>query len=174
MGSRKKDKYPLIGERIRQARLEIGMLQRELAGETYSRSYISQIERSIVIPSLSSLFTIGHRLGKPAAWFLMAHDEKMGYRFLHKQEEVTLLDSARGLEKSTLGWVTSVLRRISRCSGAELTQLQEFTSAYLTLNTAQRRMLLHTLQEIMATGDGGRQFVSATVAHGPPQVEANH
>lgn len=58
-----------LGERIRAARLSAGLSQRQLAGDEFTRGYISQIETSLINPSLSSLQIIAGRLGKSLSWF---------------------------------------------------------------------------------------------------------
>ncbi|NLK09299.1 MAG: helix-turn-helix transcriptional regulator, partial [Firmicutes bacterium] len=59
-----------VGERIRARRLKLGMTQQELAGEMFTKSFISQIEKNHARPSLKSLQTLATRLGKPMAYFL--------------------------------------------------------------------------------------------------------
>jgi len=60
----------VIGERIKAARLELGLNQEQLAGGTFSRSFISELERNKRRPSAESLRVIAKRLGKPLDYFL--------------------------------------------------------------------------------------------------------
>lgn len=59
-----------IGSRIRQRRKELGMTQEALAGEQFSKSFISQVEKGQTWPSLPALAYIAQRLGRPIEWFV--------------------------------------------------------------------------------------------------------
>ena len=61
---------PGPGARIRQARLSRGMTQRQLAGERYTASYISALEKGLTRASVAALDYLSERLGVPAAHFL--------------------------------------------------------------------------------------------------------
>ena len=59
-----------LGEKLRQARLEAGMTQRQLCGEEITRNMLSQIENGAARPSMPTLQYLAHRLSKPVSWFL--------------------------------------------------------------------------------------------------------
>lgn len=59
-----------LGERIKQARLEAGLSQRQLCGETVTRNMLSQIENGTARPSMATLSYFAARLGKPVSYFL--------------------------------------------------------------------------------------------------------
>lgn len=59
-----------IGETIRRLRLARKLTQAELAGEAFSKSYISQLERGNVTPSLRALRVIAAKLGVAPSWLL--------------------------------------------------------------------------------------------------------
>lgn len=59
-----------LGERLRKARLEAGLSQRQLCGETITRNMLSQIESGKAQPSMSTLRILAQRLGKPVGYFL--------------------------------------------------------------------------------------------------------
>jgi transcriptional regulator with XRE-family HTH domain len=59
-----------IGERIRAARYAAQLTQTELAADHYSKSYISAIERSKMIPSLHALQYLAGRLAVPISSLL--------------------------------------------------------------------------------------------------------
>ena len=61
---------PCVGQKIRARRLKMGMTQQDLAGDTFTKSFISQLEKSHARPSLRSLQIIAARLGKPVGYFL--------------------------------------------------------------------------------------------------------
>jgi tetratricopeptide (TPR) repeat protein len=59
-----------IGQRIREARLRAGLTQQQLAGERYTKAYISALETGIARPSMVALTYICERLGLPASHFI--------------------------------------------------------------------------------------------------------
>lgn len=59
-----------LGEKIRAARLEAGLSQRQLCGDTVTRNMLSQIENGSARPSMTTLQIFAARLGKPISWFL--------------------------------------------------------------------------------------------------------
>lgn len=61
---------PHVGEKIRALRLKMGMTQQDVAGNDFTKSFISQIEKNHARPSLKSLQIIADRLGKPISYFL--------------------------------------------------------------------------------------------------------
>src|SRR5881396_4004898 len=52
-----------LGERVRELRIAAGMTQTELAGERFSKEYVSQIERGKTRPTQETLAWIAERLG---------------------------------------------------------------------------------------------------------------
>lgn len=59
-----------IGNRIKQARLEAGLSQRQLCGDTITRNMLSLIESGKARPGMDTLAYLAARLGKPMGWFL--------------------------------------------------------------------------------------------------------
>lgn len=59
-----------LGEKLRQARMEAGLSQRELCGEIITRNMLSQIEHGTAGPSMGTLRYLASRLGKPVSYFL--------------------------------------------------------------------------------------------------------
>ncbi len=59
----------MIGERIRKARLELGMSQSQLAGKEMTRAFISLLETGRCNASPETLRIIARRLGKPISYF---------------------------------------------------------------------------------------------------------
>ena len=54
-----------MGKRLREARLRLSMTQSEVAGDTFSVSYISAVERGQIRPSLGALEQLSERLDVP-------------------------------------------------------------------------------------------------------------
>lgn len=59
-----------IGEKLRSARLEAGLSQRALCGDTITRNMLSLIEHGSASPSMGTLKILAERLGKPVSFFL--------------------------------------------------------------------------------------------------------
>jgi tetratricopeptide (TPR) repeat protein len=57
-----------LGERLRQLRVAAGMTQTELAGDRFSKEYVSQIERGKTRPTSETIEWIAGRLGVDAAF----------------------------------------------------------------------------------------------------------
>jgi tetratricopeptide (TPR) repeat protein len=52
-----------LGERLRQLRVSAGLTQTELAGDRFSKEYVSQIERGKTRPTRETIEWLAHRLG---------------------------------------------------------------------------------------------------------------
>ena len=59
-----------IGNRLKQARLEAGLSQRQLCGDVITRNMLSQIENGAARPSMDTLTFLAGRLGKSVSYFL--------------------------------------------------------------------------------------------------------
>src|SRR5256886_14455924 len=57
-----------LGERLRQLRVAAGMTQTELAGERFSKEYVSQIERGKTRPTRETVEWLAQRLGVDAGF----------------------------------------------------------------------------------------------------------
>jgi transcriptional regulator with XRE-family HTH domain len=93
-----------LGERVRMARCAANLTQQELAGQTYSKSYISAVERGKMLPSLSSLRLLAERPVVPeeptqeeAGAVLLRHAEALLERGCYEEAAATL---RQGLEEA--------------------------------------------------------------------------
>ena len=59
-----------LAEKLKAARLEAGLSQRQLCGDTITRNMLSQIENGAARPSMATLQYLAQRLGKPVSYFL--------------------------------------------------------------------------------------------------------
>ena len=59
-----------LGQRIKAARLEAGLSQRQLCGDRITRNMLSQIENGTARPSMDTLVYIAHQMGRPVGYFL--------------------------------------------------------------------------------------------------------
>src|SRR4029079_19578177 len=63
-----------LGARLKTARLKAGLTQQQLAGDRYTKAYVSALENALIKPSIVALEYLASRLG-PAASRLMADEE---------------------------------------------------------------------------------------------------
>ena len=83
-----------LGEKLKQARLEAGLSQRQLCGDTITRNMLSQIENGSAKPSYATLQVLSARLGKPVSYFWEdAPSENLA--LLHKAQQA---DAAEAME----------------------------------------------------------------------------
>lgn len=59
-----------LGARIKAARLELGLTQKQLCGEKITRNMLSLLENESASPSVETLMYLAQRLGKPVGYFL--------------------------------------------------------------------------------------------------------
>jgi transcriptional regulator with XRE-family HTH domain len=59
-----------LGEKLKQARLDAGLSQRQLCGEEITRNMLSLIENGAAKPSMKTLQYLAGRLGKSVGFFL--------------------------------------------------------------------------------------------------------
>lgn len=59
-----------LGQKIKQARQEAGLSQRQLCGNAITRNMLSQIENGSARPSMATLQYLAGRLGKSVSFFL--------------------------------------------------------------------------------------------------------
>jgi tetratricopeptide (TPR) repeat protein len=59
-----------IGGRIRESRRRAGLTQQQLAGDRYTKAYVSALETGIARPSMVALSYLSERLGLPPSHFL--------------------------------------------------------------------------------------------------------
>jgi transcriptional regulator with XRE-family HTH domain len=72
---------PLPGTRIRAARLRAGLTQKALAGDRYTGSYISALEKGLTRASMAALQYLAGRLSVPTDYFI--RDEKPRWARMH-------------------------------------------------------------------------------------------
>ena len=59
-----------LGQKLRSARLQRGLSQRQLCGEVITRNMLSQIESGSARPSMDTLAYLAKQLQLPMSWFL--------------------------------------------------------------------------------------------------------
>ncbi|MCX8116840.1 MAG: helix-turn-helix domain-containing protein [Desulfobacterota bacterium] len=77
-----------LGEKIRSMRKKLGMTQKELAGQVgLTPSFISQLEKNLISPSLDSLFKLSEKLNVQPIYFLTDGEGDFIQKKLIKPEE---------------------------------------------------------------------------------------
>ena len=64
-----------VGEKIRRRRTELGLTQREVAGENVTRNMICRIERGDCFPSLDTLRSVAKALSVSVAYLVSEEDD---------------------------------------------------------------------------------------------------
>ena len=91
-----------LGQRIRQARLEAGLSQRQLCGEEITRNMLSQIENGLARPSMGTLTYLAARLGKPVSFFLEENAVTSPNQAVMAQARATWFDGDAGQARREL------------------------------------------------------------------------
>ena len=118
-----------LGEKIRQARLEAGMSQRQLCAEEITRNMLSLIENGNAKPSMDTLRYLAGRLGKPVSFFLEEEavvlpnrdsmiQARKAYQQGNYEEARLLLENFRGPDP-IFQWEYAFLRCATTLAAAE-------------------------------------------------------
>ena len=139
-----------LGHRLKQARLEAGLSQRQLCGQEITRNMLSQIENGSAHPSMKTLQYLASRLGKPVSDFL--------------REEETPLDRGRGAYAQ--GRYAEALELARSAQGDEAALLEALCDLALARQAlaARRRPYARQLLEDMARA-------GARTAYYTPELE---
>ena len=93
-----------LGEKLKQARLEAGLSQRQLCGDRLTRNMLSQIENGSAKPSMGTLAFLAQSLRKPVSWFL--------------EEEALVLPNAERMERARIALALKNWEDLERALGA--------------------------------------------------------
>lgn len=108
-----------LGEKIRQARLEAGLSQRQLCGEELTRNMLSLIENGAAKPSMKTLALLSQRLGKPLSFFL---DEEAPARSALAEELLRLQKAEDAIREQRYVLAEELLRQVEGTAPAILRQ----------------------------------------------------
>lgn len=95
-----------LGEKLRLARTEAGLSQRQLCGQEITRNMLSQIESGKAKPSMSTLQYLAAQLDKPISYFLEDSD---------RSPSDAALENARAAYRC--GQYTQALEHLAACQG---------------------------------------------------------
>ncbi len=88
-----------LSQKLKQARLDAGLSQRQLCGDIITRNMLSQIENGSARPSMDTLRFLAQKLGKPLSFFLEEESVSVNQsiitraRTLPAQEALALLEN---------------------------------------------------------------------------------
>ena len=146
-----------LGEKIKAARLEMGLSQRQLCGEFMTRNMLSMLENGAAKPSMETLRYLAERLRRPLGYFLEEPDALAAAREAfalgdlaalrraldqeHSGEEGALLEfychlmqGARALAEEKLPYARTLLERALEMQGIYITKpLRQRARVLLTL-----------------------------------------
>ena len=155
-----------LGARIKQARLEAGLSQRQLCGERLTRNMLSLIENGAARPSMDTLQYFAKVLGKPMGWFLEEQavvsvnqavmaaarecwSEGDGAGVLEALEDYKAPDPVFDGERGLLGYLATLLLARHALEEGKLPyarhllgQAERWHSPYITPPQVQERQLL--------------------------------
>ena len=101
-----------LGEKLKQARLDAGLSQRQLCGDTITRNMLSLIENGSARPSMDTLTVLASRLGKPVSFFL-GEDEVKSSKEQRLELHLEQLEQARrAVAEGKLLYGTELLDRM--------------------------------------------------------------
>ena len=182
-----------LGERIKQARLEAGLSQRQLCGDRLTRNMLSLIENGSAKPSMEVLRYFAKELKKPVGWFLeeqavtSANQDCMadarqcwaagdGHGVLEALENYKAPDPVFDAERGLLGYLATL--RLAELALAEkklpyarhlLAEADHWESPYITPGLAQERQALLAMAGEMADLDDEPLLVRAQVLLAEPE-----
>jgi len=124
-----------IGQRLRQARLELGMSLREMARRVgVSPSFISQVELGRTKPSVGTLYSIALELGvslnelmPPAAKVASSAESGLSAETLHDRTRATIPDGVSPVQRAA----TRPALQINGATWGRLTAAHDFANDFL-------------------------------------------
>lgn len=142
-----------LGEKIKQARLEAGLSQRQLCGEEVTRNMLSQIENGAARPSMDTLSYFAARLGKSVSYFLEESAVcSPNQELMARARRATLAgDGAKAVE------ILEDYRRPDEIFDTEfelLLRLAVLDAAEMALSKGQHVYAVQLLEELREISDG--------------------
>lgn len=164
---------PPIGDRIRKRRHELGMSLDELATQAgLSKSFLSQVERSISSPSIESLSHIATVLRVPMFLFLVENGHPRIVVRREERREIAVLDSRfryesiwftpdRRMEIIT-GWLAPGVSNVDEPTGHATSGMATVDECALVL---QGRLKLEVNDEVYILEEGDSAYFNGSMPH---------
>jgi tetratricopeptide (TPR) repeat protein len=142
-----------LGERLRQLRVAAGMTQSDLAGDRFSKEYVSQIERGKTRPTGETIEWIAERLGVDAAFLAngVSNDDRSRVEAALARAEA-LLEAAR--DEETLAEIEQVRAGVAATGLPELEVRAIQTESYALMRQGDVRRAIELLTRGRALVEG--------------------
>jgi tetratricopeptide (TPR) repeat protein len=140
---------PRLGERLRQLRVSSGLTQSELAGERFSKEYVSQIERGKTRPTQETIEWLAQRLGVDPSFLAsgVSADERARVEATLARAEA--MTDARELKEALEEFQRA--RAAVRASGSPELEVRLLSGeAWARLQSGEVRLALAQFEEVRA------------------------
>jgi tetratricopeptide (TPR) repeat protein len=140
---------PRLGERLRQLRVSSGLTQSELAGERFSKEYVSQIERGKTRPTQETIEWLAQRLGVDPSFLAsgVSADERARVEATLARAEA--MTDARELQEALEEFHR--VRAAVRASGSPELEVRLLSGeAWARLQSGEVRLALAQFEEVRA------------------------
>jgi len=144
-----------VGEKIRRRRRELGLTQREVAGENVTRNLICRIERGDCLPSLDTLRAVAEALSVPVAYLVSEEDDFAAFAVKEA------LPSLRGAYAA--GHYADCLRQIEKLPPEGVRDEVAYLAAAASLGLAERAMRSGNLKKIPDYVREAKEYAERTV-----------
>jgi tetratricopeptide (TPR) repeat protein len=142
-----------LGERLRQLRVAAGMTQSDLAGERFSKEYVSQIERGKTRPTSETIEWLAERLGVDSAFLAngVSNDDRSRVEAALARAEA-LLEAAR--DEETLAEIEQVRAGVAATGLPELEVRAIQTESYALMRQGDVRRAIELITRGRALVEG--------------------
>jgi tetratricopeptide (TPR) repeat protein len=148
-------RQPTLGDRVRQLRIARGLTQSALAGQRFSKEYVSQIERAKTRPTAQTIEWLAARLGVDATFLEVGVSAGEVERI-----EAVISRSEAALESNLHAEALEVLDALSGSLGAGFTPELEFrrllAEAWGRMYVGEVRAAVGLLEQARALAEGPR------------------
>ena len=144
-----------VGEKIRLRRKELGLTQREVAGENMTRNLICRIERGDCLPSLDSLSAIAKALSVPVSYLVSEEDDFTAFAV------GAMLPDLR--EAYAAGRFADVMTLIGKLPPDGIADEVAYIGAAAALGLAERSMREGNLKKIPEYVEAAKEYAKKTV-----------
>ena len=144
-----------LGEKIRRRRRELGLTQREVAGENVTRNLICRIERGDCLPSLDTLREIARALAVPVGYLLSEEDDYAAFAVASALPAIRRSFGA--------GHYADALTEIRRLPSEGIADEVAYLAAAASLGLAEGAIMDGNLKKIPAYVEDAKEYAKKTV-----------
>ena len=144
-----------VGEKIRRRRQELGLTQREVAGDSVTRNLICRIERGDCAPSLDTLRTVAAALSVPVAYLVSEGDDYAAFAVGEALPAIRQTYAAKHY--------ADCLSQIERLPAEGIADEVAYLAAAASLGLAERSLGDGNLKNIPEYVERAKQYAEKTV-----------